>query len=411
LKKTVGLVIGLLVVAALTLAIVPTSRDEIHWRWADHEDKTESYELYVKSWPAGRHAAEAKARYDDHCWAEATAANTVQLLERYIQLQGEGKHVREARDRIESLELKLALGENSPSLLRDFVNKHPKSSLLENALRNLISLEDIAWGTARQNNTMDSYKHYLGDHPDGGHVNDAKARILVLEFDSGFGMPVKFTDEQMRTYMERLENETYTTVIEKPLEYYEIKPGRSGFIKRKVVVEPSPDQKACSIHLEAGNLSITAIYISSPPISPPPPPMDRPLFAEKWHPTMTHNGSAGPGLEIECPPGRLRELEKFLDTFAIAHRAMISATTYGEILGYVVPDLLWGSDEDGRPDSHYGHVNGRPYPHYGDVFKLETENRENLFKVDGVPGMPYEAITTYNQALALKTYLKIRANE
>jgi len=61
-KKTIGVIIGLLVVTALALAIIPTTRDALHWQWASHKDYTGSYESYVKTWPAGRHATEGKAR-------------------------------------------------------------------------------------------------------------------------------------------------------------------------------------------------------------------------------------------------------------------------------------------------------------------------------------------------------------
>ena len=431
-KKAIGVTISVVVVTTLALAILPTTRDEIHWRWESHKGQTASFESYVKSWPTGRHAAESKLRYDEHGWVDtqatntvhgyeqyvqlhadgkhvleakesiesihwrdATATNTVHGYEQYVQLHADGKHVLEAKESIEPLELKLALTENSPSLLRDFLNKYPDSNLVETALRKLNSLEDGAWKACIQSNTIDLYKNYASQYPDGRHVKDARAHIQIPEFNSAYGISVKFTEEQMRTYIEMLNNEACSTVINKPLEYYEIEGDRdrgSGVTnKRKVVVEPSSDQKACSLQLEAGNLSITAIYISAPSGSSILRPL-RPLFPEKWKPTMAHTGSAGPGLEIELFPDQRISFKKFLDTFSIVYRDIFSAET-GSIVGYVIADLVSGSDQ-----------NPRPYPHVGHEFKIKDGY---LFKVDGVKGMPNSVIATYEQALALKTYLNM----
>lgn len=429
-KRAIGVTVGMLIVAAVALAIVPTTRDEIHWRWASHKDETANYKSYVETWPDGRHAAEAKVRYDEQAWADAQAANTVQGFERYVQIHGDGryvpqandnieslhwkeatttntvrgfqhyiqfhddgKRVREAKDRIELLEFQLALAEYSPSLLRTVTERYPNSKLVESALQRLTSLENTDWETARQDNTVDSYKDYLANYPNGRHATVAGARIQILEFHTAFGKAAMITEGQVRTYMKRREDETYSTVIRKPLEYYEIEgdPCRSTMTKRKVVVEPSADRKACSLQLEAGNLSVTAIYVSASSTWA----TSRALFPEKWKATMTHTGCAGPGLEIDLPSDRRREFKRFLDTFSVFYRVVYY--TDGSTQGYVIPDLVWGSDRDGTVYRHQGHE-----------FAI---THEDAFKVDGVKGMPSATITTYKQALALKTYLNTIGNK
>ena len=37
-KKSIGVILGILIVAAALLAIIPSTRDEIHWQWASHTD-------------------------------------------------------------------------------------------------------------------------------------------------------------------------------------------------------------------------------------------------------------------------------------------------------------------------------------------------------------------------------------
>jgi hypothetical protein len=96
-------------VVAVTLAIVPTTRDEIHWLWSSRQDDTASYESYVKTWPHGRHAAEAMRLYDERSWNDAVATNTIRGFERYLQIPAEGRHFGEARDNIESLRINYAM--------------------------------------------------------------------------------------------------------------------------------------------------------------------------------------------------------------------------------------------------------------------------------------------------------------
>ncbi len=61
-KKALVVTISMLVVLALALAIIPTTRDQLYWYWASHTDETARYEAYLKTWPAGRHAADAQVR-------------------------------------------------------------------------------------------------------------------------------------------------------------------------------------------------------------------------------------------------------------------------------------------------------------------------------------------------------------
>ncbi len=411
-KKAIGVTISMIVVGVLALAIVPTTRDEIHWQWVSHKDETAGYESYVKTWPDGRHTSEGKARYDVHGWNDATATNTVQGYERYVQLHGNGKHVGEAKDNIESLhwqeataintvqgferyvqlhgdgkhvgeakdniaslEFHLAITKKSPSLLRDFTKKYPNGKQVEFALRELSSLEDTAWKSAIQNNTVELFKGYLGDYPDAGHAKEAKARIQILGFQSGFGIAAVLTDKQLRTYIEQLENETYSATINSPVTYYRVSGTRCNetTIKTKEIIQPKEIGKACSLKLELGDLSITAYYSSNTSIK-------HPLFINKRSPQMTHNGCSGPGLELKSTS------QPFLRAFSIEYHSIAGSSDY------VIPDLILGADETAG--------NG----HKGEIFKRTNE----IIKIEGrefdITKLP-ESTMNYKTALAIKTYI------
>lgn len=184
-KKAIGVTIGVLVVAALALAIIPTTRDEIHWQWASHKDETASYASYLKTWPAGRHAIEGKARYDEHGWANAQAANTVQGFERYVQLHGDGKHVAEAKDNIESLHWQEATAANTIKAYIDYGTTQPQGRHLREAQTKAAALRtaDAPYEAAMKVGTEASLRRFLEDFP--GHQKEADAQQAIKDITEG----------------------------------------------------------------------------------------------------------------------------------------------------------------------------------------------------------------------------------
>jgi len=184
-KKTVVATLGVLVVVALALAIIPIARDEIHWRWASHKDETASFESYVKTWPEGRHAAEAQARYDEHSWADAESANTVQGFERYVQLHGEGKHVADAKDNIESLHWQQATNANTIRSYQTYTSAHPQGKFAQQAETKATALrtDQAPYDTALRTGTEASLRAFLADYP--GHTNEAAAQQALRDITEG----------------------------------------------------------------------------------------------------------------------------------------------------------------------------------------------------------------------------------
>jgi len=177
--KKLGAAIGVLAVAAIALAIIPATRDEIHWRWVSYKDETASYEAYVKAWPAGRHIADALGRYDEHGWADALSANTVKEFERYVQLHGEGKHVAEARDNIESLQWQEAVASNTAQGFEHYIRLHSDGKHFAEALDNIESLD---WQEAAAAGTIQGYERYVQLHGEGKHAAEARDNIESLQW-------------------------------------------------------------------------------------------------------------------------------------------------------------------------------------------------------------------------------------
>ena len=244
------------------------------------------------------------------------------------------------------------------------------------------------WYEVKRLNTNLSYISYLKKNPEGKYANDAnnylkttiyKARNQIDNFNRAFGKEVKFTDEQVITYIEGLENETYSISINSPVTYYKVSGTRCNetTVKTKEIIQPQEIGKACSLQLEFGDLSITASYSSNPSIK-------HPLFINKRSAKMTHNGCSGPGLELGS------ESQAFLRAFAIEYH-LIAGGSGNSV--FVIPDLIWEADETAG------------YGHNGEIF----ENTNEIIKIEGlkcdIAKLPKPKMN-YKLALEIKTYIE-----
>jgi len=182
-KKPIVAAIGVLVLVALALAIIPTTRDEIHWRWASHKDEMITYESYLKAWPEGRHVVEARTRYDEHGWVRAKTANTVQGFERYVQLHAAGKHIAEARDKIQSFHWQEATTANTVQGFERYVQLHGGSEHVAEARG---TIESFHWQEATTANTIEGFERYVHLHGTGKHVAEAMGKSESLHRQKAF---------------------------------------------------------------------------------------------------------------------------------------------------------------------------------------------------------------------------------
>jgi hypothetical protein len=87
---------------ALTAALAAAcSRQEAGWQEAERAGTAAAYEAYLAEYPAGPHAALARARIDalreDQDWARAERLRTPEAWQRYLSEWPEGRHAAEAK--------------------------------------------------------------------------------------------------------------------------------------------------------------------------------------------------------------------------------------------------------------------------------------------------------------------------
>jgi hypothetical protein len=137
--------IVLVCLAAIVAAawLIPATRDELAWYWAESQDQAGDYMRYLSDWPKGHHVNEAKTRYEQRQWA---ATKRALILQAYQQ----------------------SLRTNSPDTDPAYRN--------ERRLRR----EVLFWRQATNANTITSYEDYLRQYPKGQFVVKAHAQIEVL---------------------------------------------------------------------------------------------------------------------------------------------------------------------------------------------------------------------------------------
>jgi hypothetical protein len=314
-------------------------------------------------------------------WENAKADNTVSAFNEFIKQYPESKYNPEATIAIERLCWDSAFNAKSVILLEDCIIKYPKSERIPEAMK---AIEKLYWDSAFNKKNAILLEDCINKYPNSQKIHEAKAlisrlRISELNLNNAFGVKTEITEEQVKKFMERLEQEKYSTTIKLPVTYYKVSGTRCNetTVKTKEIFQPKEIGKACSLHLEFGELSITASYSSNSSVK-------HPLFINKRSAKMTHNGCSGPGLEME----RTSNSESFLKTFSIEYHLIAS----GDV-NLVIPDLIWGADRDDG------------YGHNGEIF----ENTNEIIKIEGLKcdiAKLSHPITSFKEALEIKTYIE-----
>jgi hypothetical protein len=147
-KKAVLTLMG---VGLAALALLPATRDEIQWRWTSHGGETAGYESYLKAWPDGRHAAEAREAVDSLHWRAAESDNTIRSYAAYASAHPRGRFVPHAQTKMTALRadpapFDAALRTASEKSLTAFVTDYPghrREADARQALRDITVGQDV----------------------------------------------------------------------------------------------------------------------------------------------------------------------------------------------------------------------------------------------------------------------------
>ena len=92
------------VIAIFALSIAACSRQEAAWSSARSADTTDAYGNYLRDYPAGRHAGDARERLQElrerQEWEQAARLGTPEAYQRYLAGYPDGRFAAEARARL-----------------------------------------------------------------------------------------------------------------------------------------------------------------------------------------------------------------------------------------------------------------------------------------------------------------------
>jgi formylglycine-generating enzyme required for sulfatase activity len=117
--STLGLALPLCVLAVTILGgLAPETRDTIQWIAARFENTADSYQTYLRHWPAGSHAPTVRGYFDERVWSDASHANTVVAFTRYLAASPQGQHVAEAQAALAAAKTKENAAKAAPVIAR-----------------------------------------------------------------------------------------------------------------------------------------------------------------------------------------------------------------------------------------------------------------------------------------------------
>ena len=206
--------------AAAEAAEAARQADEQAWEAAQHVNTIEAYDTYLRDHPSGAHAtdaqqrkaeleqaaaAEAARQADEQAWVAAQQAHTIAAYEAYLRDHPSGAHATDAQQRKTELERAEAARQadeqawataqqaDTVAAYEAYLRDHPSGAHAADAQQRKTELEraeaaeaarqadEQAWATAQRTNTIEAYRGYSRDHPNGAHVADANQRVTTLQ--------------------------------------------------------------------------------------------------------------------------------------------------------------------------------------------------------------------------------------
>ena len=123
-----AVVLLFIIVIAAAIALLPVTRDELSWWWADSHDRSVDFTNYLESWPNGRHVAEARLKYNQRQWVETEKAMIHQAYQdaSHSNPEADAEYRKEKRLRRDAFFWKAATNANTLQSYQDYLQQFPK---------------------------------------------------------------------------------------------------------------------------------------------------------------------------------------------------------------------------------------------------------------------------------------------
>ena len=157
--------------------------DDNEWKKAQESDTIDSYNSYLSKFPSGIHAQDCQMKIDnldDLVWTEAESKLSEIALNQYKSFFPSGKHIHQCDEYLNDLPWLTVKSKKPAPTIDDYENyqrsypgKHV--SEIQEAINTLN--DDKDWHNAESADSLDAYRAYLNQHPNGKYVNLANNAI------------------------------------------------------------------------------------------------------------------------------------------------------------------------------------------------------------------------------------------
>ncbi|MGD2270705.1 MAG: hypothetical protein PVI06_09925, partial [Desulfobacterales bacterium] len=145
-----------------------------HWKEASTINTITAYREFLRHYPKGALADEARLRIEQLHFERARAKDNISRYQHFLIRYPKGALADEARLRIEQLSFEHARAANDPRAYETFLRRHPKGAFADEA--RLLWLQ-----RAKDTNTINGYWTFLGSNPKGALADEAHASLQLLK--------------------------------------------------------------------------------------------------------------------------------------------------------------------------------------------------------------------------------------
>jgi outer membrane protein assembly factor BamD (BamD/ComL family) len=156
------------------LVFISCSSENKDWENTVSKNSITAYEDYLKLYPQGKFADEAKSRIETIYFEKAEATNTISAYEDFLKRYSEGQLADEARSNIEAIYFDQAKSVNSVEAYEDFLNRYSEGQFADRAHS---KIEALLFDQAKSVNSVEAYEDFLEKYPDGKFTDQARQML------------------------------------------------------------------------------------------------------------------------------------------------------------------------------------------------------------------------------------------
>lgn len=178
-----------LLLAAVTIALIAGCATlQNRWEETKLTDTIAAYEDFLREYPEGGWADQARARkndlYEERDWKAAEANDTIAGYQDFLKNYPNGRHKNDASIRLETLAAKMreiqAAGKPEMLAAEKLLKRYQPGVFMSEAL---FTAEKISFEKAATDNTISAYEDFLQRYPAGKLADDVRRRVERLYFE------------------------------------------------------------------------------------------------------------------------------------------------------------------------------------------------------------------------------------